>query len=136
MYETMAVWETMALDDQSPAVRDFAEIWRAADKVVYSRTLAEASTARTRLEREFDASAVREMKERATADIGVGGPELAAQAIRAGLVDEIQLFLVPVLVGGSKRSLPTKGRVDLDLHEQRRFRNGTVFLRYAVPNAG
>jgi dihydrofolate reductase len=132
MYETMAVWETMALDDEPPVMRDFAEIWRAADKVVYSRTLAEASTARTRLEREFDAGAVREMKEQAAADITVGGAELAAQAIRAGLVDEIQLFLVPVVVGGSKHSLPTTTKLYLDLHEERRFRNGTVFLRYGV----
>jgi dihydrofolate reductase len=132
MYETMAVWETMALDDEPPVMRDFAEIWRAADKVVYSRTLAEASTARTRLEREFDAGAVREMKERAAADITVGGAELAAQAIRAGLVDEIRLFLVPVVVGGSKHSLPTTTKLYLDLHEERRFRNGTVFLRYGV----
>jgi dihydrofolate reductase len=132
MYETMAVWEAMALDDQPPAVRDFAEIWRTADKVVYSRTLATVSSARTRIERDFDAGAVREMKERATADITVGGPELAAQAIRAGLVDELQLFLAPVLVGGSKHSLPTNTRVDLDLLEEQRFRNGTVFLRYGV----
>jgi dihydrofolate reductase len=132
MYETMAVWETMALDDEPPAIRDFAEIWRAADKVVYSRTLAAVSSARTRIERGFDAGAVREMKERSPHDISVGGPELAAQAIRAGLVDEIQLFLAPVLVGGSKHSLPTTTKVDLDLRDERPFGNGTVYLRYAV----
>ncbi len=132
MYETMAVWETMALDDEPPVMSDFAEIWRAADKVVYSRTLATASTARTRIERDFDPGAVREMKERAAADIGIGGPELAAQAIHAGLVDELQLFLVPVLVGGSKHSLPTTTKVYLDLREERRFRNGTVYLRYGI----
>jgi dihydrofolate reductase len=132
MYETMAVWDTMALDDEPPVMRDFAEIWRAADKIVYSRTLAAASTVRTRLEREFDAGAVREMKKGAAADITVGGPDLAAQAIRAGLVDEIQLFLVPVVVGGSKHSLPTTTKVYLDLREERRFRNGTVYLRYRL----
>jgi dihydrofolate reductase len=136
MYETMAVWETMALDDEPPVMRDFAEIWRAADKVVYSRTLAEAATARTRLERKFDAGAVREMKEQAAADISVGGPELAAQAIRAGLVDELQLFLVPVIVGVGKHSLPTTTKLHLELRDQRRFSNGTVFLRYATPQAG
>jgi len=128
----MAVWETMALDDQPPAERDFAEIWRAADKVVYSRTLAAVSSARTRIERDFDAGAVREMKVRSPHDISVGGPELAAQAIRAGLVDELQLFLVPVLVGGSKHSLPTTTRLDLDLREEQRFGNGVVYLLYAV----
>jgi dihydrofolate reductase len=132
MYETMAVWETMPVDDEPPAIRDFAEIWRAADKVVYSRTLAAVSSARTRIERDFDAGAVREMKVRSPHDISVGGPELAAQAIRAGLVDELQLFLVPVLVGGSKHSLPTTTRLDLDLREERRFGNGVVYLLYAV----
>ena len=132
MYETMAVWETMALDDEPPVMRDFAEIWRAADKVVYSRTLAEVSTARTRLEREFDADAVRRMKAAAEHDIAVGGPELAAQAIEAGLVDELQLFLTPVVVGGSKHSLPTTVKVHLELRDVRRFGNGTVYLRYAV----
>jgi dihydrofolate reductase len=132
MYETMAVWETMALDDEPPVMRDFAGIWRAADKVVYSRTLAEASTARTRLERDFDAGAVRELKERATADIGVGGPELAAQAIRAGLVDEIQLFLVPVLVGGGARAFGALSALRLVLLDERRFGNGTLYAHYAV----
>jgi dihydrofolate reductase len=132
MYETMAVWETMALDDEPPVMRDFAEIWRAADKVVYSRTLAEASTARTRLEREFDAGAVREMKERAAADITVGGAELAAQAIRAGLVDEIQLFLVPVVVGGGARAFGPLSGLRLLLLDERRFGNGTLYAHYAV----
>jgi dihydrofolate reductase len=132
MYETMAVWDTMPLTGQPPAVRDFAGIWRAAEKVVYSRTLAAAATARTRIERDFDAGAVREMKEAAARDMTIGGPELAAQAIRAGLVDELQLFLAPVVVGGGARALPTGTRVDLDLREERRFRNGTVYLRYGV----
>ena len=136
MYETMAVWEAMPLDDQPPVARDFAEIWRAADKVVYSRTLAAVSSARTRIERDFDAGAIREMKERSPHDITMGGPELAAQAIRAGIVDELQLFLAPVLVGGGKHALPTTTKVDLDLREEQRFGNGTVYLRYAVTPAG
>ena len=136
MYETMAVWETMALDDEPPVMRDFAEIWRAADKVVYSRTLAGAPTARTRIERDFDAGAVREMKARATADIGVGGAELAAQAIRAGLVDELQFFLVPVVVGGGTSAFGSVPGLRLDLLNERRFGNGTVYLRYDITPAG
>jgi dihydrofolate reductase len=132
MYETMAVWETMALDDEPPVMRDFAGIWRAADKVVYSRTLHNVSTPRTRLEREFDADAVRELKEQAAANIAVGGAELAAQAIRAGLVDELQLLLAPVVVGGGAQALPAGTRMDLDLREERRFGNGTVYLRYTA----
>jgi len=132
MYETMAVWETMALDDEPPVMHDFAAIWRAADKVVYSRTLDNVSTRRTRLEREFDADAVREMKAGAARDIGVGGAELAAQAIRAGLVDELHLLLAPVVVGGGAQALPAGTRMDLDLREERRFGNGTVFLRYTA----
>jgi dihydrofolate reductase len=132
MYETMAVWEAMALSDRPPAVRDFAEIWRAADKIVYSRTLAAASTGRTRIERDFDANAVLELKEAAARDITVGGPELAARAIRAGLVDELQLFLAPVLVGGGTSAFGSEPGLRLDLLDERRFGNGTVHLRYAV----
>ena len=132
MYETMAVWDSLPLTGQPPVVRDFAEMWRGADKIVYSRTLAAASTARTRIEQVFDADAVREMKEGAARDITVGGPELAAQAIRAGLVDEFQLFLAPVVVGGGAHALPTATTVDLDLRDARRFRNGTVHMRYGV----
>jgi dihydrofolate reductase len=132
MYETMAVWESMPLSDEPDVMRDFAEIWRATDKVVYSRTLAEVSTTRTRLERELDADAVRRMKAEAERDISIGGPELAAQAMEAGLVDELQLFLTPVLVGGGKHALPTTAELSLDLRDQRRFANGTVFLRYGV----
>jgi len=135
MYETMAVWETMPLSGEPDVMRDFAEIWRAADKVVYSRTLAEVSTARTRIEREFDADAVRRMQAAAAHDIAIGGPELAAQAIEAGLVDELQLFLTPVIVGGSKHSLPPTVKMHLELRDVRRFGNGTVYLRYAVPPA-
>ncbi len=124
------MYETMALDDEPPVMHDFAGIWRAAEKVVYSRTLANVSTPRTRLEREFDADAVREMKAGAARDIGVGGAELAAQAIRAGLVDELHLLLAPVVVGGGAQALPAGTRMDLDLREERRFGNGTVYLRY------
>jgi dihydrofolate reductase len=126
MYEVLVPWETM--DDPAPEMRDFAQIWRAADKVVYSRTLAEVSSARTRIEREFDPEAVRRMKE--DGDVGIGGPELAGQAIRAGLVDELQLFLSPILVGGGTAALPDGVRLELELVEERRFGNGVVFLRY------
>jgi dihydrofolate reductase len=136
MYETMAVWETMALDGEPPVMSDFAEIWRAADKVVYSRTLTAASTGRTRIERNFDPGAVREMKERAAADIGIGGPELAAQAIHAGLVDELQLFLTPIVVGGGKSAFGSVIGLRVDLLDERRFGNGAVYLRYAVTPDG
>ena len=128
----MAVWETMTLEGEPPVMHDFAAIWRAAEKIVYSRTLAEAATGRTRVEREFDTGAVRELKERAAANIAIGGAELASQAICAGLVDEVQLLLAPVVVGGGRRALPAGTRMDLDLREERRFRDGTVFLRYGV----
>ena len=124
MYEVLAVWETM--DEPEPEMRDFAEIWRAADKVVYSRTLSEVSSARTRIEREFDPEAVR----RIDGVVSIGGPELAGHAFRAGLVDELQLFLSPVLVGGGTAALPDGVRRDLELVEERRFGNGFVFLRY------
>ena len=131
MYEVMRVWETPeALPDATPATDDFADVWRAADKVVYSRTLDGVTTERTRLERDFDAEAVRELKASAERDLTVGGPELAAHAIRAGLVDEYQLFAAPVLVGGGTRSLPDGVRMDLELVEERRFANGFVYLRY------
>jgi len=132
MYETMAVWETM--DDPEPVMRDFAEIWRGAEKVVYSRTLApeDIATARTRIEHEFDPEAVRAMKESSAADLGVGGPGLAASAWRAGLVDELQLFLAPVIVGGGTRALPDGVRTDLELVEERRFADGFAYLRYRV----
>jgi dihydrofolate reductase len=126
MYEVLVAWET--IDDDAPVIRDFAQIWRAADKVVYSRTLHEVSSARTRIEREFDPEAVRRMK--ADHDIVVGGPELAAQAIRAGLVDEYHLFLSPVVVGGGNPALPAGVRVDLELLSERRFGNGVVHVHY------
>jgi dihydrofolate reductase len=113
MYEAMAVWDTLALTDEPYVIRDFAEIWRAADKVVYSRTLDGVSTARTRLERELDADALRRVKAEADRDLSIGGPELAAQALEAGLVDELELFLTPVLVGVGKHSLPTTAELHL-----------------------
>jgi dihydrofolate reductase len=131
MYEVMAYWETAhTVADQTPIARDFAEIWRAADKVVYSRTLDEVSSARTRIERAFDPQAIRKLKASADRDLGIGGPELAAQALEAGLVDELQLFLAPVVVGGGNRALPDNVRVKLELLDERRFGNGMVFLRY------
>lgn len=133
MYEVMVAWERP--DDfvgESPAMRDFAAIWQAAEKVVYSRTLAAASSARTRIERDFDPQAIQRMKAQAGSNLSVGGPELAAQALRAGLVDECQLFLTPILVGGGKRALPDQMRLTLDLLEERRFGSGVVYLRYAV----
>ena len=113
-------------------MRDFAEIWQAADKIVYSRTLETVSSARTRIERDFDPEAVRQMKAQAGRDLTVGGPDLAAQAIRAGLVDECHLFLAPIVVGGGKQSLPDDVRVELDLLDERRFGNGMVYLHYAA----
>ena len=128
MYEVMVPWETM--DSDEPVMRDFAEIWRAADKVVYSRTLESASSARTRIEREFDPEAVRQMKAAADLDITVGGPELAGQAIQAGVVDELHLFLTPIVVGGGTQALPDAVRLPLELLDERRFGSGVVFLRY------
>ena len=121
MYETMVAWESV---DSHP----YAEIWRAADKVVYSRTLDAVASARTRIERHFDPEAVRRLKEEG--DISVGGPELAAEAIKAGLVDEYHLFLVPWLVGGGKRALPDGVRLELELREAHSFDSGVVYLRY------
>jgi dihydrofolate reductase len=131
LYEVMLAWETAeSLPDQSPVTRDFAEIWRAADKVVYSRTLDTVSSARTRIEREFDPGAVQRMKESAERDLSVGGPELAANAFEAGLVDECHLFLTPVVVGGGKRALPDGVRLELELRDVGRFGNGVVHLHY------
>jgi dihydrofolate reductase len=136
MYETLQVWETdPRLAAESPLLRDFAEIWQAADKIVYSRTLQAVPTRRTRLERDFDPGAIRRLKETANKDILIGGPELAAQAFRAGLVDECQLFLMPVIVGGGKHALPGSVQLALELLEQRRFGSGAVFLRYRIQQA-
>ena len=131
MYEVMVYWETAhTLPDQPPFIRDFTEIWHAADKIVYSKTLETAASARTRIERDFDPEAVRQLKASAGRDITVGGPDLAAQAVRAGLVDELQLFVAPVVVGGGKQSLPDDVRLKLELLDERRFGSGVVYLRY------
>jgi dihydrofolate reductase len=130
MYEVLVAWETISLADQPPFIQDFAEIWRAADKIVYSRTLETVSSARTRIEREFDPEAVRQLKATAERDITVGGPDVAAQAIKAGLVDEIHLVVAPVVVGGGIEALPDNVRLDLELLDERRFGNGMVHLRY------
>jgi dihydrofolate reductase len=130
MYETMVYWESPANTARAPAViQEYGKIWRAADKVVYSRSLEAVATPRTRIERELDPAAVRRLKETASGDLGIGGAELAAHAIEAGLVDEYHLFLVPVVVGAGKRALPG-ARLDLELLDERRFGNGTVYLRY------
>ena len=133
MYETMVFWETANTEADEPAVfGDYAELWRAAEKIVYSRTLPAVSSARTQIEREFDPDAVRRLKESSPADITIGGAELAGRAIDAGLVDEYHLFLCPILVGCGKRALPANVRVQLALLDERRFRNGVVHLHYRV----
>jgi dihydrofolate reductase len=133
MYEVMAGWENAhTLPDRSPVSRDFASIWRSAEKIVYSKTLDAASSAKTRIERVFDPAAIRQMKASAGRDISVGGPDLAGQAIEAGLVDEIHLFLTPVVVGGGTPSLPDGVRVKLKLLDERRFGNGVVHLHYRI----
>jgi dihydrofolate reductase len=131
LYDTMAVWETdPALAAQSELMGDFANVWQAAEKVVYSTTLDAVSTAKTKLERNFDPDSVRDMKASATSDLTVGGAKLAADAFKAGLVDECHLFIYPVLIGGGKQSLPSDTRAELKLLDERRFRNGVVYLRY------
>jgi dihydrofolate reductase len=131
LYETMVYWETAhTLPDQPPFIQDFAGIWQAADKIVYSKTLEMVSSAKTRIERDFDPDAVRQMKAAADRDISVGGPDLATQAIKAGLVDEYHLFLTPIIVGGGQQSLPDNVRLELELLEERRFGNGVVHLHY------
>ena len=131
LYETMVYWETAPAD--SPAVElNYARVWRSADKVVYSTTLQETASARTRIERTFDPDAIRAMKAAANADLSVGGAELAAHAFRAGLVDEVRLLLNPVVVGAGKRALPDGVRLDLELLDERRFASGVVYLRYAT----
>jgi dihydrofolate reductase len=128
MYEVLVAWET--IDDPAPEMRDYAQIWRAADKVVYSSTLQEVSSARTRIERRFDPDAVRALK--AEGDCVIGGPELAGIALAAGLVDRIELLLSPVIVGGGKRALPDGVRLGLELADERRFGNGVVHVGYHV----
>jgi len=136
LYEVMRVWETIhTVPDQPAFVLDFAAIWRSVDKVVYSRTLEEVTTARTRLERDLDPSAIREIKASTDRDLLVGGAGLASHAFAAGLVDDVQLFLAPVIVGGGTRALPEHVRLELDLVDERRFDNGVVHLRYRVPTS-
>ena len=131
MYEMMVGWETdPSIAEQFPLMRDFAEIWQAADKVVYSGTLEAVSTSKTRLERDFDPETVRRLKASAVRDLTVSGPDLATHAFRAGLVDECHLFLAPVVVGGGKRALPEGVRVGLELLDERRLGSETVYLRY------
>ena len=130
LYEVMVAWETIT--DEQPFIKDYAEIWRAADKIVFTRTLETVSSERTRIERSFDPEAVQEMKTAADKAISVGGPTLAAQAIRAGLVDEIGLFLAPVVVGGGTRALPDGVRLPLELLDERRFGGGFVYLCYSA----
>ena len=133
MYEVMVVWETdPTLAEQSPVMRDFAQMWQAADKIVYSKTLRAVSTARTQMERDFDPEAVRQMKASAGRDMVVGGPDLAAQAFKTGLVDELHLFVTPIMVGGGKRSLPDDVRLRLELLDERRFESGMVYLYYRI----
>lgn len=131
-YEVLEVWDTMDLSDEPAPMRDFQDIWKGSDKVVYSRTLEATPAPRTRLEREFEPDAVRALKVSADRDLAIGGPELAGHALRAGLVDELQLFLAPVVVGGGSRTLPDAVRLDLELQAERRFAGGFVFLQYAV----
>lgn len=133
LYEVMVAWESPELlGDASAAMRDFAQVWQAADKVVYSTTLESTSSARTRIEREFDPEAVRAMKGSTERDLLVGGPDLASHALRAGLVDEVHLFLAPVVVGGGTQALPDGLRINLELLDERRFGNGMVHVHYAV----
>jgi dihydrofolate reductase len=132
MYEVMSAWDDPTIGEGSAVMRDFAQLWQAADKVVYSRTLDRARTARTRVERRFDPEAVRAMKATLDRDLTVGGPNLAAEALRTGLVDECQLFLAPAVVGGGTAAFPGDPRLDLRLLEERRFGNGVVYLRYAT----
>jgi dihydrofolate reductase len=130
MYETMREWQTMDVSDAPAFIQEYADIWRSTDKLVYSRTLEEVSTPLTRLERNFDPAEVERLKERSEADLGIGGATLAAEAFRGGIVDDVHLFVVPHVVGGGTRALPNGVRLPLRLEEERRFANGTVYLRY------
>jgi len=131
MYEVMSAWETLGtLGDEPAYIEEFGDLWRASDKVVYSTTLDAVRTARTRIEREFEPHAIRRMKDEISGDMSIGGPGLAAHAIAAGLVDEYQLFVVPVVVGGGTRCLPDGIRLNLKLVDQRLFDNGTLYVSY------
>jgi dihydrofolate reductase len=132
MYEVLVAWETIETADQPSYMGEYADIWRAADKVVYTRTLEAVASKRTRIERDFDPEAVRQMKARAERDLIVGGPSLAAQAFKAGLIDEHHLFVSPIIVGAGNQALPDGVRLELELLDEHRFDNGTVHLRYAA----
>ena len=132
MYEVLVAWETMELEGEPDSIVDFAGIWRAADKVVYSTALSEAASKRTRIERTFDPEAVRRLKAADGPDMLIGGPTLAANAFEAGIVDEVHLFVAPVIVGGGLRALPAHVRLDLELTAERRFANGVVYLGYRL----
>jgi len=132
MYETMVFWETVSAGTEPSVIRDYAEIWRAAEKIVHSRNLETVSSARTRIERDLDPDSVRRLKETSKADITIGGAELAGQALALGVVDECHLFLGPIVVGGGKRALPDELRAQLELLDERRFANGVIYLRYRV----
>jgi dihydrofolate reductase len=132
MYQTMVFWETVSTSGEPEAFRDFTEIWRTAEKIVYSRTLQAPASERTRIERDFDPAAIRRLKQSSARDITVGGAELAGEAMAAGLVDECYLLLVPMLVGGGKRALPDDVRAPLELLAERRFRSGVVYVHYAL----
>jgi dihydrofolate reductase len=136
MYEVMVYWEDATRFLGEPAfVQDFATVWQAADKIVYSRTLEQATSAKTRIERELDPDAVRRLKAQAERDMAVAGPELAAQAMRADLVDELQLVVAPVVIGGGKQALPDGVPLRLELLDQRRFTGGMTYLRYGIAGA-
>jgi dihydrofolate reductase len=132
MYDVLLAWETLSLADEPAVMQDFAEIWRAADKIVYSKTLEAASSSRTHIERDFDPEAVRPLKTSADRDLAVAGPELATHAFKAGLVDEVHLVVAPIVVGGGTRALPDGVRQELELVDERRFGNGMVFLSYRI----
>jgi dihydrofolate reductase len=135
-YENMMVWETDPnLAGQSPLMRDFAQVWQAADKIVFSRTLEAVSTRKTQIERNFDPEAIQRLKESVEQDIHIGGAELAAQAFLSGLIDECHLFILPIIVGGGKPALPDNVRLELELLDERRFDNGAVYLRYRIRQA-
>jgi dihydrofolate reductase len=137
MYETMAVWETPdVLAHLTPTALEYAPIWQAAEKIVYSTTLQGVTTAKTRLERRFEADAVRQLKAGASRDVAVGGPTLAAHAIRAGLVDEYHLLIAPIIAGGGTPYLPGKVSLQLELLDERRFDNGLVHVRYRAKSSG
>ena len=130
IYETMMVWETMPVENEPPVVQDYAQIWRAAQKIVFSRTLTKPSTPKTRIEKSFDPAAIAKLKKESSRDIGIGGAELAGEAIKAGLVDEMHLFLHPIVIGGGRRALPNGTRVQLELLDEKRFQSGVVHLHY------